>query len=209
MSELENFLTAKDLMEKFKVSKNWISDIIRSQVDPVGYRYSDYMEQDAIYMIDMTSSKPVTYYNKYFIFRFVLEHIRVYSTRTYHAVHVSPNFPEKDFVAERERVLNSLYTAKKRPPEVKVPIPDIIYKQIINDEFIYMNQKDMMELLNLNSNEQLYRYLYYKCGYILRLFGKTYYYIPDKPEDTERITWIAVPSVVEYDVKQIINPEAD
>lgn len=69
-------------------------------------------------------------------------------------------------------------TERLRGEEVEIPIPDEIKGKILKGEFEFINIKKFQETTKFKSTESAYRLLYRLKAYSVKLFGKTYYYIP-------------------------------
>ena len=62
--------------------------------------------------------------------------------------------------------------------EIEIPMPDEIKGKILTGEFEFINIKKFQETTKFQSTESAYRMLYRLKAYSVKLFGKTYYYIP-------------------------------
>ena len=69
-------------------------------------------------------------------------------------------------------------TERIRGEEIEISMPDEIKEKILSGEFDFINIKKFQETTKFKSTESAYRLLYRLKAYSVKLFGKTYYYIP-------------------------------
>lgn len=103
---------------------------------------------------EILKARNTVWYRKDVLFALFIKNIKVY-TRDY------PNTTER-----------------LRGEEVEIPIPDEIKGKILNGKFDFINIKKFQKTTKFNSTESAYRMLYRLRAYSVKLFGKTYYYIP-------------------------------
>ena len=102
----------------------------------------------------MFKAERTVWYRKDVLFALFLKNIKVY-TRDY---------------------LNT--TERNRGEEIEIRMPDEIKRKVLNGEFEFMNIKKFKESMKIKSTETAYRLIYRFEAYSVKLFGKTYYYIP-------------------------------
>lgn len=69
-------------------------------------------------------------------------------------------------------------TEQDRGEEIAIAMPDEVKQSILNGEFEFINMKKFQAIMGYKSRESVYRSLYRLRAYAIKLFGKTYYYIP-------------------------------
>ena len=99
-------------------------------------------------------ARNTVWYRKNVLFALFIKNIKVYT---------------RDYSNTTERI---------RGEEIEIPMPDEVKRKILNGEFEFINIKKFQEGTKFKSTESAYRMLYRLKAYSVKLFGKTYYYIP-------------------------------
>lgn len=145
--DYDNYWSTADIMSNLSVSKDWIYQNIRPNMDVK--KLEEVGEEP-----EVLKARNTVWYRKDVLFALFIKNIKVY-TRDY------PNTTER-----------------LRGEEIEIPMPDEIKEKILTGEFEFINIKKFQETTKFNSTESAYRMLYRLRAYSVKLFGKTYYYIP-------------------------------